>query len=390
MAGASRIAGLAAAAAAFCGSCEAVRAVLQLEAYDEFRQQFGVYRSDDDVDYVTRAALFQRRQEEVERHNAEPGVRWRAAVNKFADFTEAEFKALLGHRPARQGRWQAAAEATASARQPAPASLLEVEAGLQPDLHGHMAAEHVDWASQTLAVQQKVQDQGACGSCWAVAAEGAISFRAALKGHRIPQLSYEELVDCVENVKHCGGTGGCKGATPEMAFAYVNKTGLHTMANYRGGYQHGGNAGNCQAAASGPPDFHIQGYVRLEENNAAALKAALMHGPVVVSVAASAWHSYASGVFDSCDKDSIVNHAVLMTGFGTEEHAAPYYTIRNSWGPNWGESGYIRLLRDESSEAYCGLDTDAQAGVACENDPTEVKVCGMCGILADSSYPVIE
>ena len=39
-----------------------------------------------------------------------------------------------------------------------------------------------------------------------------------------------------------------------------------------------------------------------------------------------------------------VNHGVLIVGWGTENNI-PYWLIKNSWGPGWGDSGYIKVKR---------------------------------------------
>merc|ERR1712228_717527 len=60
---------------------------------------------------------------------------------------------------------------------------------------------------------------------------------------------------------------------------------------------------------------------------------------------------------------------------------------RNSWGPLWGEEGYIRIQRYGEGKEPCGMDTTPGDGSACAGDTKAVRLCGLCGILSDSSYP---
>jgi len=254
--------------------------------------------------------------------------------------------------------------------------------------------DSIDWRSHVSAARHPVRDQGACGSCWAVAAVGALEMHAELNGHPTEPLSYEQLVDCVANPRSCGGTGGCGGATSELAFDYVSKRGLLGAARYSGGYQAGGeNRYSCpDVGKMGSPAVRAGGFQRLPSNKLAPL---LRHvastGPAVVSVDAAPWATYGHGVFAECSRNATVNHAVLLVGFGHDTGLnMDYWLIRNSWSDAWGEEGHIRLQRhqaDAGKEGFCGTDHDNQQGVGCKDDPKEVPVCGMCGILSDSSYP---
>lgn len=66
--------------------------------------------------------------------------------------------------------------------------------------------------------------------------------------------------------------------------------------------------------------------------------------PLSVTVDASNWSSYRSGVFNNCGTS--INHAVLLVGLQSNE-----WKIKNSWGTSWGEGGYIRL----ASGNTCGV-----------------------------------
>ena len=75
----------------------------------------------------------------------------------------------------------------------------------------------------------------------------------------------------------------------------------------------------------------------------------------------SGWGSYNGGIYDGCKYTSNIalNHAVQLVGYGSDTDG-DYWIVRNSWGPSWGEDGYIRLRRD--AEAQCGTDSTPMDG----------------------------
>jgi len=77
-----------------------------------------------------------------------------------------------------------------------------------------------------------------------------------------------------------------------------------------------------------------------------ALANTIVIRPTSVYVDATNWSKYSSGVFSNCDIAQ--NHGVLLVGSSTS-----YWKIKNSWGPKWGEYGYIRLSRGNT----CGICT---------------------------------
>jgi cathepsin L len=225
-------------------------------------------------------------------------------------------------------------------------------------------------------------------------------------------FSPQQLLSCVSNPHHCGGAGGCQGATVELGLQWVMQNGLVQESELR--YQAkdtpcadanqlamanagaDGDAESERGESSAAYDFieahsaasiGLRGYEQLPSNQEEPVVRALVErGPVAISAAASRWYSYSSGVFDSCKKDSVVDHAVTLYGYGHEAKTR-YWLIRNSWGKTWGEHGYIRLLRNSNEEEHCGIDNEPSKGVACDGGPAEVTVCGSCGMLYDSVVP---
>jgi hypothetical protein len=78
--------------------------------------------------------------------------------------------------------------------------------------------------------------------------------------------------------------------------------------------------------------------------------------PVSVAVYASTWSQYTGGVYKGCPKVASkynLNHEVQLVGYEADTHA---WIIKNSWGPSWGERGYIRITADTSAD--CGIPLD--------------------------------
>ena len=126
------------------------------------------------------------------------------------------------------------------------------------------------------------------------------------------------------------------------------------MLNTEQDYPYTATDGTCKAKGT---IATISGYVDVTANDPIALSKALEVGPVSIAVDASglAWQFYSGGIVKRfCGTD--LDHGVLLVGQGTE-NGTDYWIIKNSWGAGWGESGYIRVLREmtKSGPGVCGL-----------------------------------
>mmetsp|Transcript_133279 Transcript_133279/g.235888 ORF Transcript_133279/g.235888 Transcript_133279/m.235888 type:complete len:451 (-) Transcript_133279:59-1411(-) len=348
-------------------------------------------------EYKSRQALFEERRTAVRRHNSQPNQPWTAAVNHLTDRTEEELSKLRGWRGfARTGKSTGQVGAHAHGSR-SGLSLAQMESATVPVAHtwGDLEAIKADF------------DQGGCGSCWAAATMTMMNAADEISGKK-RKFSVQDLVNCVPNPHSCGGTGGCQGATVELAMNYIASKGLRTQDES----PYSARDGQCQSsllesseASKSAYDFDLEAMIaigqhdttagtagktmglnfwtRLPENEYTPLLTHLaQHGPLAVSVSASGWNSYGDGIFDACSIDAVIDHAVVLFGYGADKRRGmKFWDIKNSWGKYWGRDGNIRLLREDTVK--CGVDRQPEVGTGCDGGPSEVKVCGMCGILYD-------
>jgi len=332
--------------------------------YEQYLVDFGK-SYEDPAEYAAHKAVFEVKKAQVLAHNADRTQTWTMGINKFSDMTQSEFSRFLG---LNKGMTQ-----TMKSGRPL-AELPNVPLSSLPD--------SVDWRKN--GVVSAVKDQGGCGSCWAFAAVECIESTLTQASQKKLILSPQNMVSCTKNPQHCGGTGGCAGATSELGYDYVAKTGIASEKDY----PYRAVTGTCDE--SKPKSAHIKSFVQLPENNYTALVTAIATvGPIAVSVDANSWGGYSRGVFNGCSFNRVdINHAVQLVGYGTDA-GKDYWIVRNSWGGFWGESGYIRMLKHSDGDMkWCGPDHNPQDGTGCDGGPPVVTCCGTCGIWYDSSYPV--
>ena len=199
-------------------------------------------------------------------------------------------------------------------------------------------------------------------------------------------LSEQELVDCDTKAI------GCAGGYMSWAFEFVmNNSGLTTERNYpyQGTYAHGnrkthalpfdctkgsstcdsraGMNGACQTPKLKESAVSISGYVNVTASSEPDLLRAAAAQPVSVAVDAGSfvWQLYGGGVFTGpCTAD--LNHGVTVVGYGetqgdtdgdgTGVPGQKYWIVKNSWGPEWGDAGYILMQREASvASGLCGI-----------------------------------
>ena len=225
------------------------------------------------------------------------------------------------------------------------------------------APRSVDWSAK--GALSAVKDQGSCGSCWAFSTtEGVESAVFQATGKLPPALSTEQLVDCEKQDDGCDG-----GDIPE-AVRYLKRKGMATATDYPDTSSSSGRTHNCKWDGEYAVDVTGFSYAlpqcttgNCDSQNEHKLAAALAkHGPLSICVnsgegEAGDWDKYEGGVLQkACSaKAKKIDHCVQLVGYDKDADE-PYWKIRNSWGTDWGEAGFIRVPFNQGNACCVGCE----------------------------------
>jgi len=263
-----------------------------------------------------------------------PGVRF--GVNKFADLTKEEFKGQYLSKEinsAKDPNWPVAREYTSAVLGKIPAS----------------------WDWRTKGAVTAVKDQGMCGSCYRFSATGNIEGQWILAGNQLVGLSEQNVVDCDRECSIFMGEqscdDGCNGGLQPNVYKYIMKNnGIDTESSYPyQGYDNTCEFSNKSVGAK------IKNFTMVSTNEDQIAAYLVEHGPLAIAANAEEWQFYIGGVFYLPCFTSL-DHGILIVGYGTEtdifDEPMPYWIVKNSWGADWGEDGYLRI---ERGDGKCGL-----------------------------------
>lgn len=281
-----------------------------------------------------RFKVFRSNLREIIIHNLDHTQNFTMGVNQFTDLTPQEFKAQYVS-GLKQELGSFGCKTYSSSASSAPAS--------------------IDWRSKGAVTS--VKDQGQCGSCWTFSSTGAVEGAWAISTGQLINLAEQELVDCA-GAKY--GSMGCNGGQMEGAFKYIIEHGQCALS----AYPYTAKDGTCEKCTA---VAHLSSCSDVVPNDQVSLKGAVAQQPVAIAIEADTkyFQSYSGGILTSSSCGTSLDHGVLIVGYG-EDSGQKFWLVKNSWGTTWGDKGYVKIARSEST-----------------NDP------GICGIAMDPSFPSV-
>lgn len=307
-----------------------------------FQQKYNKFYEDIEQ-FETRFKIFRTNLHNIHLHNAQGKHNFTLGVNHFADLTPLEFETMytgglfdLNEKSSLRG----------SSRYGCKSFSTNNDLSLPSS---------IDWRKKGAVTS--VKDQGQCGSCWAFSSTAATEGAWAIATGNLVDLSEQELVDCAQGFEY--GSHGCSGGQMDGGFKFIIENGQCTAAEYP--YVSGTTKteDSCKSSSCiSDVKNSAASCSDVTPNNEQVLKTAVSQQPVAVAIEADTkyFQFYSGGVLDSTECGTKLDHGVMIAGYG-EEDGKKYWLVKNSWSASWGEDGYVKIGRSDSTNTngICGI-----------------------------------
>ena len=298
-----------------------------LEKFMEHMAKFHLsFATKEEFEY--RFQIFKNTDKEINEVNGNSNNTFTVNHNRFSTWSADERKKLMGKKPDMRNEKE--------------------EKSYKPVSKNNLTEDPIDW--RTKGAVNPIQNQGSCGSCWAFSSAAALEGKYFLKYGNLPKFAEQQWVDC-DDICY-----GCNGGLEVFAFRYAQEFKIEESKDY----PYTGKADQACAYDADKGIANTKTWGELYPGIESELIEQLAIGPTCVSVYAANNYFllYDKGILNTQDCVGRLDHAVTAVGWGVEGDQK-YLIVRNSWGTDWGEEGYIRMALDGDGRGVCGVLLDS-------------------------------
>eukprot|EP00933_Yihiella_yeosuensis_P019925 TRINITY_DN1606_c0_g2_i1.p1 TRINITY_DN1606_c0_g2~~TRINITY_DN1606_c0_g2_i1.p1 ORF type:complete len:467 (-),score=148.86 TRINITY_DN1606_c0_g2_i1:241-1539(-) len=213
------------------------------------------------------------------------------------------------------------------------------------DLEGGAMPSNYDLREKTPGCITPVYNSGNCSSSYATAAATALSMRFCFSDQEKYaglQLSAQQVLSCDKKSK------GCNGGGYDAVFGYIKRRGLfpEECVPFASG-KDAACKSDCDQSKKMKAIDHC-----LISGEKAIKREIFNRGPIIAPVMVKDdFLVYGGGIYSPTENahqqygatGAPVMHAVTITGWGKSEGTS-YWIVKNSWGKEWGEEGFAKIL----------------------------------------------
>lgn len=243
---------------------------------------------------------------------------------------------------------------------------VSIDSELTTDEMRFSAPAKLDWS--TRGATTPVKHQGQCGSCWAYSTTETIESALFMGSGSLTMLSEQNIISCDKT------DNGCNGGDLPTAFGFVEKNGgIELEKNYPETSWKTGRTGHCHEHKKelavkvtswkfAIPECPENDNPCSNQKESDLMPQLAVNGPLAICVNAEEWDGYNGGIWTKpCPGGWYdLDHCVQLVGYDNSV-PTPYWKVRNSWGPDWGEGGFIRIAMGKN---LCGVASEAVAAKA--------------------------
>lgn len=224
-----------------------------------------------------------------------------------------------------------------------------------------------------------IKDQGDCGSCYAFGSYAAMESCIKIKSNKPDlsiDLSEQFMVSCGK--EWVSGIFGCDGAQLDPIFQFIETYGAIPESCFP--YTSwSGSVHPCSSKCSNWEDLqiYIEDWGCVSSSQSAIKNALIQYGPLPTKMGVYVnFYDYMGGIYEPLGSFQGY-HLVAIVGYNDNPG---YWICKNSWGKDWGESGWFRIkygvceIEDDTiyldvksggnifQEIKCGIETSKRSG----------------------------